>query len=282
MHYPWPKWKGEDGKTLFLVADQGLGDTLSYARFVPRAAARARYIHMCVQPELRRVFEHAFVHLPNINFLPSPCNFPGDCDAWSTFVSLPYALGLSDDEYINQPGIDIPRFPINTSWKVPDRKLHVGIAWAGSPQNDIDRHRNVPVTQFLDLYRVPGIQLYSLQVDGRKSDLFQAGAAPVVKDLSGYIRDVADTFSILQHLDCVVTIESALGHIAGAAGKRCYIPYSFAGRDYRIGARGDNVLWYPNHTIHRQGDDRQWQPCFDHIAEELQAEIDVRDRGYGR
>ena len=49
------------------------------------------------------------------------------------------------------------------NWRIPDRKLHIGISWAGSPLNDIDKHRNIPVTQFFDLYKVPGIQLYSLQ-----------------------------------------------------------------------------------------------------------------------
>src|SRR5258708_25892642 len=81
--YPYPKWKGEHDKTLFLVADQGLGDTLSYSRFVEQTAHRCRYIHMCIQGELRRVFEHSFRHLENLNFLPSPSNFPGDADAWS-------------------------------------------------------------------------------------------------------------------------------------------------------------------------------------------------------
>ena len=180
--YPYPKWRGESGKTLFLVADQGLGDTLSYARFVERAAKRCRFIHMCVQAELRRVFEHAFRHLPNINFMPSPSNFPGDADAWSTFVALPFALGLTDDEIMNAPNIDMPRPPMSTAWKVPDRKFHIGIAWAGSPLNDIDKHRNIPIHHFVELYRVPGIQLYSLQVDAKKTDLNLWGFAPLIRD----------------------------------------------------------------------------------------------------
>ena len=202
--YPYPKWKGENGKTVFLVADQGLGDTLSYARFVERAAGRARFLHLCVQPELRRVFEHAFRHIPNINFLPSPSNFPGDADAWSTFVSLPFALGLTDREIIEAPNIDMPRPEMSTAWKVPDRKFHIGIAWAGSPLNDIDKWRNIPIHHFMELHRVPGIQLYSLQVDAKKTDLNLWGFAPLIRDLSGYIRDVADTCSILQELDFVV------------------------------------------------------------------------------
>ena len=86
---------------------------------------------------------------------------------------------------------------MSDQWKVPDRKFHIGIAWAGSPQNDIDKHRNIPIHHFVELYRVPGIQLYSLQVDAKKGDLNLWGFAPLIRDLSGYIRDVADSVSIL-------------------------------------------------------------------------------------
>lgn len=274
LSYPYPKWKGERGKTLFLVADQGLGDTLSYARFVPDAARACRYIHMCVQSELRRVFEHAFRNIPNINFMPSPANFPGDADAWSTFVSLPFALGLTDKEIEQAPNIDVPRFPISNQWKVPDRKFHIGIAWAGSPLNDIDKHRNIPIHHFVELYKVPGIQLYSLQVDQKKADLNLWGFAPLIRDLSGYIRDVADTYSILESLDLVITVESALGHICSMADKECWVPYSWLGRDYRIGATANaKRLWNPRHMVFQQSDDMRWEPVFAGIVEALKEKI---------
>lgn len=272
--YPYPKWKGEGGKTLFLVADQGLGDTLSFSRFVEQTAHRCRFVHMCVQSELRRVFEHAFRRIPNLNFLPSPSNFPGDADAWSTFVSLPFALGLSDEEIKAAPNIDIPRFPMASPWLVPDRKLHIGIAWAGSPMNDIDKHRNIPIHHFLELYRVPGIQLYALQCDARKSDLNLWGCAPVIRDLSGYIREVADTFSILENLDLVVTVESALGHICSMADKECWVGYSWLGRDYRAGPFGDAHLWTSKSRFFQQTDDMRWEPVFERIVEALGEKMD--------
>jgi tetratricopeptide (TPR) repeat protein len=275
LMYPYPKWKGENGKTLFLVADQGLGDTLSYSRFVERASRRCRYIHMCVQAELRRVFEHAFRHLPNINFMPSPSNFPGDADAWSTFVSLPFALGLTDAEIEQAPNINMPRFPMPNVWKVPDRKFHIGIAWAGSPLNDIDKHRNIPIHYFVELYRVPGIQLYSLQVDQRKTDLNLWGFAPVIRDLSGYIRDVADTVSILGELDLVITVESALGHICSMAARECWVGYSWCGRDYRAGPHGDAHLWTPKARFFQQSADMRWEPVFERIVEALREKVDA-------
>ncbi len=274
LHYPYPEWKGEKGRTLFLVADQGLGDTLSFSRFLEQASKRCRFIHLCIQSELRRVFEHAFRHLTNINFMPSPSNFPGDADAWSTFVSLPFALGLSDAEIKAAPNIDMPRPPMSNQWKVPDRQFHIGIAWAGSPLNDIDKHRNIPIHHFMELYRVPGIQLYSLQCDAKKTDLNLWGFAPLIRDLSGYIRDVADSVSILQELDLVVTVESALGHICSMAGREAWVPYSWLGRDYRIGVNENSErLWTPKHRIFQQSDDMRWEPVFERIVEALKEKV---------
>jgi tetratricopeptide (TPR) repeat protein len=273
--YPYPKFRGERGKTLFLVADQGLGDTLSYARFVPEVARRCRYVHMCVQSELRRVFEHAFRDIPNINFMPSPSNFPGDADAWSTFVSLPFALGLTDDEIKSAPNIDMPRPPMSNQWKVPDRKFHIGIAWAGSPLNDIDKHRNIPIHHFVELYRCAGIQLYSLQMDQKKSDLNLWGFAPLIRDLSGFCRDVADTCTVLQSLDLVITVESALGHICSMCDMEAWIPYSRLGKDYRLSIDGSDErrLWTPRHRVFVQGEDLRWEPVFDRIVEALKEKV---------
>ena len=273
--YPYPKWRGENGKTLFLVADQGLGDTLSYARFVERASKRCKFLHLCVQSELRRVFEHAFRHLPNINFMPSPSNFPGDADAWSTFVSLPFALGLTDDEIKTAPNIDMPRPPMSNQWKVPDRKFHIGIAWAGSPLNDIDKHRNIPIHHFMELYRCEGVQLYSLQMDAKKSDLNLWGFAPLIRDMSGFCRDVADTCTVLQELDLVITVESALGHICSMCDFPAWIPYSRLGKDYRLSIDGSDArrLWTPKHRVFVQDEDMRWEPVFQRIVEQLQERL---------
>ncbi len=81
MTYPYPKWEGEKDKTVFLSADQGLGDTLSFSRFLPAASKKCKYIHCLIQPELMRCFNEAFTTLPNVNFLPSGSPFP-QADVW--------------------------------------------------------------------------------------------------------------------------------------------------------------------------------------------------------
>lgn len=275
LHYPYPKWLGEPGKTVFLVADQGLGDTLSFARFVSEAAETCKYLHLYIQPELCRLFHHAFMRLPNVNIIPYQiqCPYP-EADAWTTFVSLPFALGLPDDQIRNRPPIDAPTYQLPKSWKVPDQKLHVGIAWAGSEMNLINRHRSIPLTYFFNLARVKGVQLYSLQIDQLKiREMNDLGGGAFIRDLSSYVRDVVDTMSLLRDLDLVITCESALGHICATIGKECWIPYSYLGRDYRIGHDAEDRLWAPCHRIFHQGKIQRWDTAFEKVEYELAKKV---------
>jgi len=270
--FPYPRWSGEEDVTLFLDSDQGLGDTISFARFVPLAAKRCKYIHMLVQAELVRLFQYAFVAIPNINIIPKPAHFQ-PADYWTTFVSLPYALHLDDETIKNMSAISFPKFNTPVNWRVPDRKLHVGIAWKGSALNNINEHRSIPIQMFYDLFEVPGVQLYSLQKDAANQEAWNSGGGPLIVDLTRYINDVTDTVALLSKLDLVITCESALGHIAGMCRKECWIPYSRLGLDYRIGMMGDDVIWYPKHRIFKQGEDRDWNPVFQHIKTALREKL---------
>lgn len=285
--YPYPRWDGAPGKTVLLVADQGLGDTLCYARFIRQLCQTARYVHVVCQHELLRLFQHAFADIQNLNLIPGlNAHFPA-ADGWTTFVSLPFDLKLPDSEIISAPPVDAPRYGLPTSWRVPDRKFHVGIAWGGSPLNDIDAHRNIPVQLFYELYRVSGVQLYSLQVnqnmqghDGQTvnkwNDLAGSGGAPLIQDLSPYIHDVVDTMSLINSLDLVITAETALGHICATINKECWIPYSRLGKDYRAGLIGEKKLWCPRTTFFMQDSRSSWEPVFENIVDMLPEYIDAR------
>lgn len=273
LSFPYAKWRGEEGKTIFVVADQGLGDTVSFARFIEHASKRAKYLHILIQPACIRLFQHAFMHLNNINLLPDPSPFP-PADYWTTFVSLPFALGLSNDEIRSAPEIDYPVYQLPNSWKNANAKFHIGIAWAGSPLNLIDPHRNIPILRFLDLVEVPGVQLYSLQVSDRKTELHSSGCGALIRDLSAYVNDVVDTLSLLQELDLVITCESALGHIAAMADKETWIPYSFLGRDYRLSLDGSDRLWRPRTRTFNQGSNMSWVGPFREMERELRRKVE--------
>lgn len=274
LSYPYPKWTGQStvGKTLFLVADQGLGDTLSFARFVPQVAKRFKKIVMMIQQPLVRLFEIWFQAYENIEIQPLPSPFP-PADYWSTFVSLPFALDLSSSDIIDCPGLPVPNFTVPTKWREESARYHIGVCWAGAPENGIDKWRSFDVKWFLELYRVPGVQLYSLQIGPHAADVHSTGSACLIRDTSPHIRDVCDTMAIVKDLDLVITAETALGHICGAMGKECWVPYSYAGGDWRIGRNYEKPIWYPNHRVFRQGPDMSWQPVFDRIVAELDARV---------
>ena len=275
LNFPYPRWDGAAVKTLFVAPDQGLGDTLSFARFVPQAAARATRLIFTVQTELVRMFRDAFLPWPNVEVVPASSSFP-PADAWCPVVSLPTALGLTTPEIVNAPQAwEAPSPPGNApaGWKTPDRKLHVGIAYGGAAANEIDRWRSIPVAAFLDLYQAHGVQLYSLQVGERAADLHAAGAAGLIRDMSPWIRDVADTVAIMRELDLVITIESFIGHLAGALNHPCWVLYSHRGGDYRIGRDGRRALWYPNHRIFKQDPDGEWGPVFERVVAALKEKV---------
>jgi tetratricopeptide (TPR) repeat protein len=282
--YPYPKWRGEPDCTLMLVADQGMGDVISFARFIPEVLRRVKFAHVAVHRELMRTFQQAFLRYDNIEIVPLQPNFR-QADYYTSFVSLPWSLKLTQEEIVDTPQITLPSSGVASmhgqSWKVKDARYHIGIAWKGSNLNQINPFRSIPLTCFLELCRVRGVQLYSLQVGEHAKDLHEQGCAASIRDLTGLIQDVSDTVSFLGHLDLVVSCESALPHICAAVGKECFVPYSWLGRDWRLGVAGDKMLWTPHHRVFLQNEGEAWEPVFDRIVRVLEARIDDLDRKAG-
>lgn len=275
LTFPYPQWKGEEGKAVYLVADQGIGDTLSFARFLRQAAARCKFMYVGAQKELVRLFKASFQDIPNIEIGTPNANGWPPADYWTSFVSLPTALDLSEEQIRAASGIKIPQFQVSRSWKSPDRKHHIAVAWRGSKNSDIDHHRSFPVENLLRLYEIDGVQLYSIQVGEEAKELHTAGCAALIRDLSPFINDVADTTAILRDVDLVVSVESAPAHIAGACGVRTIIPYSHAGNDYRIGRDGENIIWYPNHSIVKQYENETWHKTFDRVVQAVRKQLNA-------
>lgn len=263
---PWPRWDGGRVGTLLIMPDMGLGDSLSFARFVPEARRRADRVILQCQVELVKLLAEA---LPDVEVVPNDYALP-QVDAWCATFSLPAALGLSDAEIRDIRWFVWAKPVEDRSWKRRDARLHVAIAWAGAPGNAIDRHRSIPFAEFLALREVPGIALYSVQVGERARDLHDAGGAALVRDLSPWIRDARDCAGVLAEMDLVVACESFVGHLAGAMGLRTALLCSYWGRDWRASPYlGDRVLWYDRHTVYRQGPEAAWGPVFKRVVEEL-------------
>jgi tetratricopeptide (TPR) repeat protein len=276
--YPYPKWQGVRVPLLYVVSDQGLGDAISFVRFLPLVLEVVDAVLLRVPGELVRLLSLAFhdaIDAGRLTIEPLSVAFPL-ADAWTSLMSIPVALDLTDDQIREQEGIDIPRFdfPHTSGWKAAGC-FSIGIAWAGAAVNDLDKFRSIPFTDFLTLYRVPGVQLYCLQVGERVQDLHHAGAAGAVRDLSPYIRDAADTASLMREMDLIICVDSFVGHLAGALNLECWTLLGVLGGDWRAGRAGEHPLWYPATTVFRQDDygTTTWPPVWEAVIRALKERV---------
>lgn len=272
LSLPAPRWSGQYVDTLQVLSEQGSGDALSLARFIPEAASRVGKLIYPVQSVLVKLLTDTFKGIENVHIIPQDREI-AQVDAWTSVFSLPVDLGLTDDQIFYR-GLRAQAQPVeNTSWKRKDARLHVAIAWAGAPNNGIDYHRSIPFKEFLALREVPGIALYSVQVGERAKEMHDGLYSAFVKDMSPWIMDAKDTAGILAEMDTCVVCESFVGHLAGAIGKKCLLMCSRLGRDWRSSPQlGEKSLWYPGHTVLRQGDDLKWAPVFKQAVRILRGE----------
>lgn len=256
---PIPLWQGEDlaGKTLFVYAEQGLGDTIQFVRYLPLAAARgARVIFDC-QPELVRLVSSVagIAELrPQFQSNPLPA-----ADFHAPLLSLPSRFGTTLEmvpkavSYMSAPlavvGPSVPR-PAGT-------KLAIGLVWAGRPEHTNDLNRSLTLDQLLPLADLPGVALYSLQMGARAGDIAAISAAALVHDLAPQIQDFADTARLIDQLDLVICVDTSVAHLAGALGRPAFVllPYT---PDWRWLAWREDSPWYPSLRLFRQQAPRDW------------------------
>lgn len=255
LRYPYRLWRGEKAGTLFLQAEQGLGDSLMALRWIGLCEGRAERVILYVQPELRRFFVS---RLPwaEIHALPRPMP---PADAWCPFMSLPVALDLDD------PVLEGGERSV---WR-RSRSVWVGIAWAGNPAHEAARLRDVPLAELLRLAEVPGVTLHSFQVGAAVNDVADLGCHALVEEMAPQISDMADTATLVEEMDLVVCCDTALGHLAGTLGKPCWLLVDQRAADWRWGTGGEDAAWYPRHRLWRRARGEGWGAVVGRMIEEL-------------
>jgi tetratricopeptide (TPR) repeat protein len=264
-----PAWTGEPlgGRTILVRCEQGLGDAVQFARYLPLVKARGgRLVLQCPQP-LVRLFERG---LSIDRLVPRGEALP-PFDVQAALLSLPgiFATTLetipAGGPYLTPDGDAVSRWRKELG---ADGVLKVGIAWQGSTRNPRDRVRSIPLERFGPLARLPGVRLYSLQVGAGSEQLAALkGDVPLV-DLGPRIADLHDMAAIMCNLDLVVTCDSAPAHVAGAIGRPVWVALPNAA-DWRwLLARTDSP-WYPTMRLFRQPRAGDWQGVLQAIGNEL-------------
>jgi hypothetical protein len=153
--------------------------------------------------------------------------------------------------------------------KIPLRgKLNVGLVWRGNPAYGMDVHRSMAFTEFCPLFDLPGVAFYSLQAGPASLEITNIGLDGFVANLEPLASTWRDTARLIQALDVVVTVDTAVAHLAGALGKPVFILVTNA-CDWRWNRNSKKSIWYDSATVIRQKKQDDWRPCINMVREGL-------------
>ncbi len=267
-----PAWSGTNpsGQRLLVYAEQGFGDTLHFVRYCQWLQEQGAEVILQVQPELLDI-------LDTCPYIDAVYPFGADVpvfDAHIALLSIPFLAGISPENiYAPIPYIDVPAPEQALDYlKRPKTTLKVGLVWAGRPTHKNDRHRSAGLLPLLPLLQVPHTAFFSLQMGERVQDLAEHGVNGLIYDCSRHINTFIDTAHILQQLDVVITIDSAVAHLAGAMGKEVWVLLPFIG-DWRWQQQGEATPWYPTMRLFRQPKVGDWATVIKNVANALAAKV---------
>jgi tetratricopeptide (TPR) repeat protein len=267
-----PRWDGASlhNRTILLYAEQGLGDTLQFVRYAPMLKARGAKVILQCQGALIPLLSRC----EGIDELvawgaPVPA-----CDVWLPLMSVPAVVRTT----LATIPAKVPYLFANPAlvdyWRrelAPIAGLRVGITWQGSKTHAWDRHRSVSLSVYEPLARIQGVRLISLQ-KGNGAEQIQENAGKIeVLDLGDRVdrtNPFADTAAIIQNLDVVVAIDSAIAHLAGGLGAPVWIALHKT-PDWRWLVDRLDSPWYPTARLFRQTSVGDWGPVFQSIAEAI-------------
>ena len=290
LSFPRPRWNGDDltGQTVVVHWEQGLGDTLQFARFIPEVKRRGATVWLLCQAPLVRLV----TRVDGVDRVFEGCSPLPDFHMHAPLMSLPAIIGTTLDTLPRAPYLSADDATI-THWRqVLERVLGVsdlatvftiGIVWQGNRDNRIDRWRSFPLAQLAPLAGLPNVRLVSLQKGAGTEQIRElAGRFPVTElDTSNNgqddRRDFLDTAALMSLVDLVVTPETATAHLAGALGVRCWVALSLVG-DWRWMIAGDETVWYPTCRLFRQGKLGDWDELFERMAAALERELTAEPR----
>lgn len=261
-----PEWQGEElsGCRLLVHHEQGFGDSIMLSRWLKELPVSCR-VTLAVPNELHRLFERSFPFVQVIGWDGDQLNDAGAFDYHSPLLSIMRWLNIKSPSEID-PRLYIVASPM-AKLTLPKAKLHVGICWASGNHGPtvVDRRRIVPLTQFLPLTELPGVLLVSLQKGDANNDISNNGLEGIVYDVGMHIDDFADTADVISQLDLVISVDSAVAHLAGAVGKPCLMLGPFT-RCWRWWNESSGLPWYNDMMQFNQSKDGTWNDAMQEIT----------------
>jgi hypothetical protein len=265
-----PRWRGEDlaGKTILVVGEQGHGDNIQFVRFLWNLHTRGAQIKLQVTDGLIPLLSMSNI----IQQVGSYGSDMGQFDYWVPIMSLPGILGVTLEtlprvqSYLNA---DAERVKAWQARLGPKTRMRVGFCWSGRPDSWLNQHKAVPFETMLDLIRsCPEYEWINLQADAsseQEAALDQVG----VSRYPGTIHNFADTAALMQHLDVVVGVDTAVSHLAAALGRPTWIMLNAYATDWRWLTDRDSSPWYSTARLFRQPRRGDWTSVTDKVSKFL-------------
>jgi tetratricopeptide (TPR) repeat protein len=270
--FPEKPWQGESlaGKHIYVQAEQGFGDTLQFARYIPLLAARARKVTLRVHQQLVTLLLDSLTGITVLGDRGDPEPYP--CDA--VLLSLPRLFKTrletipAQVPYLHAPAEAVQR------WRRQLGKmsgLKVGLVWAGNPEHVNDHRRSVELTQLAPVLTTPGVSFVSLQVGPRAAELKKLKGSNIdVEDIASAFNDFVESAAAVSALDLVITVDTSMAHLAGALGKPVWVLLPSV-TDWRWMLQREDNPWYPNMRLFRPKDSEPEGRVIARVAQELAA-----------
>ena len=288
-NYPLPAWDGRSPGHVLIHREQGLGDTMMFAAAIPDMIAEGITPHIAQAPSLYRLFAESFpgahvwssITVIGVDQQPEQpfLRVCGPLDAQAPVCSLG-ALRMGGGPppprpYLRAPAHEIPLWKERTETLAPRLvgKRRVGLCFAarrpavqanGAVNGEL---KSIPGASLNQLADVPHTQWFSLH-DSSTAPLLADGPSLDIVDLSPWITDFADTAAAIAHLDLVITVDTAVAHLAGGLGAPTWLLLR-RNADWRWGVDREDAVWYPQMRVFRQTTDGDWAPVVAAVARAL-------------
>jgi Flp pilus assembly protein TadD len=267
-----PQWDGApmtEGR-LMLIADQGFGDCIQFARYIPWVAARASEVVVACGREMRPLIGQ----LPGVKLLFERWDDCPPCTAFCPLSGLPRLHGTrldtipADIPYLRPGAAKVASWAARLEALCTPRYRRIGLAWAGRPTHLNDHNRSVALSALAPIAAVDGVTLVSLQKGSPQAQVGSYfGRAPLI-NLGPEIADFDDTMAIMEGLERVITVDTSIAHLAGAMGKPAWILLPHAA-DWRWLEERADTPWYPSVRLFRQPQHGDWESVTSLVAEAL-------------
>ncbi|HAO21436.1 MAG TPA: hypothetical protein DCQ37_13785, partial [Desulfobacteraceae bacterium] len=267
-------WNGSPvpNQVLLVIHEQGSGDTIQFIRYLPIIRELCGKLIFLCPPSLKPLMNG----FPGIDVLIDNIGDGVECHASIELLSLPGIVNTAPETIpANVPYLSAPAEKAEF-WKkaMATDKLNVGLAWAGNPRNAVDWKRSLHLNDFAPLIH-SGIVFHSLQVGDRSEEADQPPEGMRFENPAKHIADFSDTAGIIENLDLIIAVDTAVAHLSGAMGKPLWILLPLS-PDWRWMLNREDSPWYPTARLFRQSQPDNWAEVILRVAGELNQLIQNR------